>query len=52
MTVTLIRDTRISYKTGETIEVSPELYKVLVETGSAEPEKEKTAPKKAATKKK
>ncbi len=48
MTVTLVRDTRISYKAGEVIEVSPELYKVLVETGSVEPvpEKKKTTEKK------
>lgn len=51
MKITLLRDTRVSYKAGETIDVSPELYKILVDTGSAEPEKEKTAPKKAATKK-
>ena len=46
MTVTLVRDTRISYKAGETIEVSPELFKVLVETGSAEPVPEKKKPAK------
>ncbi|MBR3262795.1 MAG: hypothetical protein IKF93_06755 [Lachnospiraceae bacterium] len=36
MRVTLARDTRIAYKAGDTIEVSPDLYKLLVETGSVE----------------
>ena len=48
MIIKLIRDARILYRAGETIDVSPEIYKMLVETGSAEPVKEKPAPKKAA----
>ena len=38
--VTLARDTRIAYKAGENIEVSPELFKLLVETGSVEADPE------------
>lgn len=35
--VTLLHDARISYKAGETVEVSDEVYKILVETKAIEP---------------
>ena len=50
--VKLIRNTRVAYQAGETIEVTPELYEILVATGSAEPITEKKEPVKKTVKKK
>lgn len=40
MKVRLLKDTRITMKAGEIVEVSPSVYAFLVSVGSAEPVKE------------